>query len=355
MGRSSVRRIGSLKTRQLWFTEPFRVEVQEHQLHSPGADQVLVKSLYSGISTGTEMLLYRGQLPESLPLDESLAAYQNQTTSFPLQYGYAAVGQVVSVGRDVEQSWTGKTVFSFQPHASHFLCSTDMLIPLPDELDPRAAIFLASMETAVNLVLDGRPLLGEKVVVIGQGVVGLLASCLLGEFPLAGLFAVESIDNRRAFATQAGVHATFNPECASDIDALIRNLSLHQPRGGADLVFELSGSPAALNLAVKLCGYGGRIVVGSWYGTKTAELKLGDRFHRNRMSIVSSQVSTIAPGLSGRWDKSRRFDLAWEMIRKCQPEQFITHCMPLEAAIETYRLLHEAPQDALQVIFDYRD
>ena len=131
-------------------------------------------------------------------------------------------------------------------------------------------------------------------------------------------------------------------------------LRLDHATGGADVVFELSGSPEALNLAVDLCGYDGRIVVGSWYGSKRAGINLGERFHRKRMAIVSSQVSTIAPELSGRWDKARRFSLAWEMMRKCRPAQFISHCLPFDSAAEAYRLLNDSPEAALQVIFDYQ-
>jgi len=121
------------------------------------------------------------------------------------------------------------------------------------------------------------------------------------------------------------------------------------------VVFELTGSPAALNLAVDLCAYSGRIVVGSWYGTKRAEINLGEKFHRNRLAIISSQVSTIAPELSGRWDKARRFSVAWDMIKKCQPAQLISHCVPFTKANEAYQLLADSPQDATQVIFDYQD
>ena len=343
-----------MKADRLYFVEPHSVEIREQTLAPAGPDQVLVKNLYSAISAGTEMLVYRGQLPDEMALDESLPALGKQKIEYPLQYGYAAVGRIEQVGKDVDGSWLGRTVFSFQPHGSHHVCSLDSVIPLPEEVDPKEALFLANMETAVNLVHDGNPRLCERVVVLGQGIVGLLASSVLAHFPLADLIAAESLEGRRTLGLQAGVHAAFDSDSASGIESLKQRLQMNESGGGADVVFELTGSPEALNLAVDLCSYSGRIVVGSWYGTKSARINLGARFHRNRMSIVSSQVSTIAPELSGRWDKARRFSAAWEMIKSCHPAQFISHSLPFSQAGEAYKLLDESPQETTQIIFDYQ-
>tara|TARA_B110000858_G_scaffold198281_1_gene263721 strand:- start:25843 stop:26877 length:1035 start_codon:yes stop_codon:yes gene_type:complete len=344
-----------MKAQQLYFVEPHQLEIREQELPPLQPDQVLVKNLYSAISAGTEMLVYRGQLPTDKSLDENLAASEAQTINYPVQYGYACVGRIEEVGKNVSTDFLGKTVFSFQPHASHHVCNMDDAIILPEGVDPKEAVFLANMETAVNLVQDASPCLGERVVVLGQGIVGLLVSSILAEFPLAGLYAVDSIAGRRVLAVQAGVQATFSPEADGEINTLQKKLLLNEACGGADVIFELSGSPAALNLAIDLSAYSGRIVAGSWYGTKSAEINLGERFHRNRMTIVSSQVSTIAPELSGRWDKARRFSVAWDMIKRCQPAAFISHSIPFAQASEAYRLLDESPQDTTQIIFDYRD
>ena len=379
-----------MNTRQLWFVNPFEVEIRERRLDSLRPDQVLVKNLYSAVSSGTELLVYRGQLPDSTALDDSLGVYAGQNTSYPLQYGYACVGRIEQAGTEVDPSRVGATVFAFQPHAGHYQCAAGAVIDVPDDIDPRTAVFLANMETAVNLVQDGNPRLGERVVVIGQGIVGLLVSGLLAQYPLAGLYALDSIAGRRALSAKLGAHGAYSPEAAPQADPEVAQevapqatpeaapevasqatpeaypqaapdlaelkeiLRLDDATGGADVVFELSGSPEALNLAVDLCGYDGRIVVGSWYGSKRAGINLGERFHRKRMAIVSSQVSTIAPELSGRWDKARRFSLAWEMMRKCRPAQFISHCLPFDSAAEAYRLLNDSPEAALQVIFDYQ-
>lgn len=341
-----------MKARQLWFTEPYRVEVREQELSPPKASQLLVRSLYSGISAGTELLVYRGQIPESLALDESIDALADSQAIYPLQYGYACVGEVIAAGAELDPSWVGRRVFSFQPHASHFLAAPSAVIPLPDDLDPKSAVFLANMETAVNLLQDGRPVLGERAVVIGQGIVGLLLSLLLARFPLTAFHALDSIASRREMAAEIGAELVCAPDDEEALSELKARLDADRACG-ADVVFELSGSPAALDLATSLCAYSGRIVVGSWYGTKTANINLGERFHRNRMQIISSQVSSIAPELEGRWDKPRRFSVALDMIRRCEPEQMISHQLSLDAAAEAYRLLDAQSAEVRQVIFDY--
>ena len=344
-----------MKAQQLWFPKPYSIEIREQELRPLNPGEVLVGSLYSAISAGTEMLVYRGQIPEGIAVDETLDALKDQQTTYPLQYGYATVGCIQKIGKDVDPSMEGKLVFAFQPHASHFISTVDQLVPIPEGIDPMAAVFLANMETAVNLILDGGPRIGEHVVVMGQGIVGLLVSSLLARSPLAGQYALDRIEKRRTCGKQLGVDNTFNPENKADLDQL--RLALHRgdSDGGADLVYELTGVPETLNLAIELLGFAGRIVVGSWYGTKSANIHLGGNFHRNRIQIVSSQVSTFAPELTGRWNRSRRFNTAWDMIRTINTEQLITHHIPFASASDAYGLLHETPDDVLQVVLVYQD
>lgn len=345
--------MSSITAGQVWFSKPGTVELREQTLPEPKADQLLLRSLYSGISAGTELLVYRGQVPETLSLDASLAALGDEQISYPLQYGYASVGCVEQIGSNIDSAWLGRKAFCFQPHASHFLATSDVLIPVPDDISAEAAVFLANMETAVNLLLDARPQLGDKVLVMGQGIVGLLVTQILAQFPLAELCVVDPQASRRRLAESLGATASFDPNDDNDQTSLRQLLQPQEP-AGADIVFELSGVPAALNQALSLCAYSGRLVVGSWYGSKTAELALGERFHRNRIELVSSQVSSIAPALSGRWDKARRFEVAWDMIRKCQPEQFISHRLPLDMAAEAYGMLDKGSEDVMQIVFDYQ-
>lgn len=342
-----------MNARQLWFINPGEVEIRETALAALQPRQILVENQYSAISAGTELLVYRGQLPDTLSLDDNLEAFSGETVGYPLQYGYACVGTIIDAGDQVDSAVIGRTVFSFQPHASHYSSSLDATLFVPDGIDKKAAVFLANMETAVNLVHDGNPRLGERVVVAGQGVVGLLVTKLLLEFPLSRLSVLDAMAGRRQLAHELGVDSVYSPTSDEDFAALRNELGVQEGRGGADLQFELSGSPEALNQALDLAGFSSRIVVGSWYGTKRAEINLGERFHRNRIKIISSQVSSIEPQLSGRWDKKRRYQLAWEKIKSLQPEKMISHCLAFDAAPEAYQMLDSGSEEVQQVIFDY--
>lgn len=342
----------SARAQQLWFTGVEQVEVREHVFAALGADELLVEVECSAISAGTEMLVYRGQISNDMALDATITALQNQQ-QYPLQYGYASVGIVKTIGMNIDAKWLGQRVFAFQPHASHFITTLANLIPVPADVAAEDAVFLPNIETAVNLVQDGSPALGERIVVLGQGIVGLLLAHLLAQFPLAQLHGVDAIPLRRERALQLGVSNVFDPFSVADIGALKQQLSIADNDKGADLIYEVSGAPAALNLAIELSGFASRIVIGSWYGNKTAAIALGGDAHRNRLVITTSQVSSLAPELSGRWDKARRFELGWQMLRNLRPSQLITHRVPLSDAPVLYQRLHQSPAEILQAIFSY--
>lgn len=336
-----------MKRAALFFTAPGQVSIQEKTLPPLENSQLLVQSLVSAISPGTELLIYRGEFPANLPVDENIPALQNEF-SYPLQYGYATVGRVIDTGPEADTSWKGRLVFAFQPHASHFVSRPAELIPIPAELSPEEAAFLPNMETAVNFVMDGKPLLGEHVTVFGQGIVGLLTTALLAQHPLGSLVTLDRYSFRQRASLDSGASASFDPQSAD----LMADLAALQP-DGADLSYELSGSPAALEQAIEVTGYAGRVVVGSWYGKKRVNLDLGGRFHRSRIRLISSQVSSLAPEFSGRWSKERRFSIAWKMIQQLRPSRWVSHRFPLEEAERAFHLLDSSPGEALQVLFIY--
>jgi len=331
----------------VYFTAPGQVELREESMPAPAPEQVLVKTICSAISPGTEMLVYRGQFPRDLPVDESIPALSGQF-QYPFCYGYACVGRIVKIGEAVEQSWGDRLVFSFQPHTSHFVTTPNLLFPLPEDVSPESACLLPNMETAVNLVQDAAPILGERALVFGQGIVGLLTAALLADFPLASLVTCDRYPLRREASLSLGVTAALDPNAADFRERLREVLP-----SGADLSVELSGFPAALDDAIAMTGFGGRVVIGSWYGEKKAALDLGGAFHRSRIRLISSQVSTIAPELRGRWDKARRFQVAWGALERIHPEKWITHRFPLDEFKEAYRLLDEKPQETIQVILQH--
>ena len=323
----------------------------EESLKAPAGDQILVQTLVSAVSAGTELLIYRGEWPPNLPVDESIPALQG-AFQYPLKYGYACVGRVLQVGSEVDPSWTGQLVFAFNPHESHFLSRPQDLVPLPPDLPPERAGLLPNMETAVAFVMDGRPLIGERVVVFGQGVVGLLTTALLSRFSLGGLYALDRFALRRDRSVALGADSAFDPADPLAMDSLMTFLEMERG-GGADLTYELSGNPAALDQAISVTGFGGRVVVGSWYGAKRADIDLGGKFHRGRIKLVSSQVSTLEPELSGRWTKKRRLNLAIGMLRKLNTLDLTSHRFPISNADEAYALLAQNPGDALQVVLTY--
>jgi threonine dehydrogenase-like Zn-dependent dehydrogenase len=298
------------------------------------------------------MLFYRGEVPEGWPADANIASLSGPI-GYPLSYGYAVVGEVVWAGRAVAPGWLGRRVFAFQPHSSHFTARPSELIVVPPDVADDDALFVANMESAVNLLMDARPVIGEKVVVLGQGVVGLLTTALLSRFPLGRLVTVDRHQLRRQRSLTWGADASLDPAVTEVAAAIRRQLATDDQPSAADLVLEVSGDPAAINLAVDVSRFAGRVVVGSWYGTRRAELDLGRAFHRLRLRLISSQVSTLAPELSGNWTKKRRFELVWAMIRALQPSGLITHRFAVEQAPDAYRLLDRRPEEALQLVFRY--
>ena len=334
------------KATTLFFTATKQVELHEVELPHLKEDEVLVETICSAISAGTEMLVYRGQFPHLADAHDNVSNDLN----YPLAYGYACVGVVKEIGTQVNSEWVNRLVFSFQPHTSHFVSKTEFLITIPDSIKPETACFLPNMETAVNLVQDGAPILGERVLVLGQGVIGLLTASLLSEFPLESLVTVDHFELRRKALNVEGQKSKVKSLSSSDLRPFDKTQGMPST---FDLVFELSGSPSALNDAIALTTFSGRIVIGSWYGQKRAEIDLGGAFHRSRIKLISSQVSTISPELSGRWDKSRRFDTAWKALERIKPEKWITHRFSLSDADKAYQLLDKNPQETIQVLFDY--
>jgi 2-desacetyl-2-hydroxyethyl bacteriochlorophyllide A dehydrogenase len=330
-----------VRRRAVVFTAPRGIELVDEELAAPPAGHILVRTRVSAISAGTELLVYRGELPAGQALDESLAALAGQAFAYPARYGYAAVGEVADVGAGVPAAWLGRRVFAFQPHASAFVAPLADVLEVPAGLDAERATLFANMETAVNLVLDGAPRIGERVAVLGQGVVGLLATALLARFPLRALVVVDALPTRarRGLAFGAGVATADVAEARAALG-----------ESAADLTFELTGNPAALDTALALTGREGRVVVGSFYGTKRAAVDLGAHFHRGRLTIASSQVSHLAPALAGRWDHARRREVAWDALARLDTALLVTHRFALGRAAEAYARLDTMPADTLQVL-----
>jgi 2-desacetyl-2-hydroxyethyl bacteriochlorophyllide A dehydrogenase len=283
-------------------------------------------------------MIYKGEAPQELPADATLSSLPGPL-AFPLKYGYSSIGVVTALGAYVDPGLDKRQVFAFNPHETAFNANMADVQPLLKDAGVEDAAFLPNMETAVNLILDGEPRIGERVAVIGQGVVGLLTTALLAQHPLESLTTVEQHASRRKLSLELGAHASVDPAAKLAPDA--------------DLVYDLSGNPEALDLALNLVGDFGRVVVGSWYGQRRASLDLGTRFHRGRIKIISSQVSNIEPALRGRWDRQRRFAIAWRQLARVKPSRLITSRVPFAQAAEAYRQLADSPDTHLATMLTY--
>ena len=336
----------------LYFVAPYEVAVEQEPVPAPGPGEVLVRAVVSAISPGTEMLFYRDQVPPEMVVDETISALGG-TFAYPLKYGYAVVGRVIALGQDVENSWLGRMVFVFHPHESHFVTAVNNLHSVPLGVTPETAVLLPLMETAVSFLMDGQPMIGERVALFGQGIVGLLTTSLLADYPLASLVTLDRFPLRREWSLRLGAQAALDPGAADVVHQLSAALQGEGKYEGADLVFEISGDPQALDRAIAITGYDGRLVIGSWYGQKRAALELGGCFHRSQMRLISSQVSNIAPRWRGRFDQARRLNLAWSMLSKHAPGKLITHRFAIGDAAQAYRLLDQHPESTVQIVITY--
>jgi threonine dehydrogenase-like Zn-dependent dehydrogenase len=282
-----------MKARALWTVAPGVAEIRESELGKPAPDQALVVTRASGISRGTERLVLTGRVPES-QWHAMGAPLMQGAFPFPVSYGYSAVGVV----RDGPEALRGQRVFCLHPHHDAFLAPAAMCVPVPDAVPDRRAVLAANMETAVNVLWDARPLVGERVLVIGAGVVGLLATFLLARIPGLEIVTCDLDASRRGIVEDFG--ARF---CAPE-DA----------PGERDLVVHASASAEGLRLALSRCGFEGRIVEASWFGDRTVDLPLGEAFHAKRLQLVSTQVGAVSPAMRGRRTHGQRMALALALL-----------------------------------------
>jgi 2-desacetyl-2-hydroxyethyl bacteriochlorophyllide A dehydrogenase len=308
---------------------------------------VRVRAIASAISHGTEMLVYRGQVPPDLELD--LPTLQG-SFAFPIKYGYACVGQIVEVGADVQNLAEGDRVFVHHPHQTEYIVPASLPVRLPPGLAPELGVFVANLETAVNVTLDAGLRLGERTVIFGQGVVGLLIDALARRAGAGLVVGVDPLPGRRDLALAMGAHQALVP--SASLPEEIRRLT---DAVGADVTIEVSGQTEALQSAIESVAFGGTVVVASWYGTKPASLALGGAFHRRRLRLVSSQVSTIDAALQPRWTRERRLALARDLLAELPLATLISHRVPFRQAADAYRLVDERPGETAQVLLTYED
>jgi 2-desacetyl-2-hydroxyethyl bacteriochlorophyllide A dehydrogenase len=335
-----------LKASALWFTAPRTAALRTEKVGPPGLEEVRVETIASAVSAGTEMLVYRGEVPHDLPLDLPTLA---GSYAFPIKYGYAAVGRVLDTGPGAENLSPGDPVFVHHPHQEVFVVPARMPVRLPDDLDPVLGVFSANLETALNIVHDTPVQFGETALIFGQGVVGVLVALLLKLAGAEAVLAADPLEERRSLALAAGADGAFAPGELTD-----RVMEITGGRG-ADVAVETSGAGAALQSAIDAVATEGTVVVASWYGTKPVALALGGHFHRGRVRLRSSQVGRINPELGPRWDTARRMETVLGLLGRLKLGELISHRIPFGEAPQAYAMLDDRPEEALQVIFTYEE
>ncbi|NNC13612.1 zinc-binding alcohol dehydrogenase [Planctomonas sp. JC2975] len=283
----------------LWTTGPGMAELRHEPQRQAGAGEASVRTMWTGVSRGTEMIVARGDVPQT-EQERMRAPFQEGDFPFPVKYGYLNVGVV----EDGPPQWRGRTVFSLHPHQSRFVASIDALVPVPDAVPARRAVLAGAVETAVNVIWDARPLIGDRVVVVGAGMIGCSVAALLRGIPGLAVTLVD-IDAAKAEIAQAlGARFAAPHDAPPDVDV----------DADADVVIEASGSAAGLGLALRLAPTDGEVVVASWYGSGEVPLELGADFHSRRLTIRSSQVGAVAPSRRGRRTTRERLALALRLL-----------------------------------------
>jgi threonine dehydrogenase-like Zn-dependent dehydrogenase len=268
-------------------------EIRLERVPAPGPDEVLVRALWSGVSRGTETLVYRGAVPVE-ERQRMRAPFQSGEFGGPVKYGYCSVG-VVEAGRP---DLIGQPVFCLFPHQTRYVVPAASVHPIPSAVPPARAVLAANLETAVNGIWDARPSVGDRICVIGGGVVGLLTGWLAASLPGC---EVELLDP--------------NPERAEVARLLgMRPVAADAVTPDADLVIHASGQPAGLEAALRIAGAEATIIEMSWFGTAPVVLPLGGAFHSRRLTVRASQVGSIPSGQRARWTHGRRLALVMRLL-----------------------------------------
>ena len=321
------------ESRAFWVAAPSRGEIRAKRLRSLASGELLIRARASAISRGTETLVFRGEVPPS-EWQRMRCPFQEGDFPAPVKYGYAVAG-IVEEG---PSEFCGRRVFCLHPHQDRFIVPEGAVVAIPDDVPDRRATLAANMETAINGLWDGAPGLGDRIAVVGAGVVGALVAGLAARLPGAEVELIDIDPSRATLAAALG--------CCFAIPL--------QGPGEADLVIHASGVPDGLVTALAIAGFEATVLEMSWYGTRIVPLALGGAFHSRRLALRSSQVGTVPAARRERWSRRRRLALALSLLRDPVFDRLLSgetdfdelpELMPLLAASSAGVLCHTVRYD----------
>ncbi len=304
----------------LWITGPQQAEIRDTAI-TPIPDAALVRTLFTGISRGTEALVFRGHVPVT-EHQTMRCPFQEGEFTFPVKYGYASVGQIETGAR------AGEVVFSLFPHQSRFYATESAMCPIPAAVPAARAVLAANMETALNITWDAQISIGDRVVVVGCGVVGALVGYLAAKIAGTKVTLTDIDPARQTVANAMGCDFALPDAVPQD----------------ADVVVHASASAAGLATAISVAGIEARVVEASWYGTRHVEAPLGGRFHQRRLHLISSQVGRIPAGQAARWTYRRRMLKALALLDDPCLDSLISGETPFAALAKSYGDILSSPQ-----------
>jgi threonine dehydrogenase-like Zn-dependent dehydrogenase len=322
------------KARAFWVTGPGSGEIRGEALADPGPGELQVRTLYTGISRGTEALVFNGQVPVS-EYQRMRAPFQAGDFPAPVKYGYINVG-IVERG---PPELVGREVFCLYPHQTRYVVPVDAVLPLPGNVPAQRAVLAANMQTALNGLWDAGIKIGDKVAVVGAGTVGCLIAWLAGRMPGCEVQLIDTDPGKAAVAARLGTTFRLPSEA----------------QGEADVVVHASGSSAGLNTALELAGFESTVLEMSWFGTREVGLRLGEAFHSRRLRLIGSQVAVVAASQRSRWSSHRRNALALKLLHNDALDACLGGASRFEELPDVMARLSRSSAGTLCHLIDYED
>jgi threonine dehydrogenase-like Zn-dependent dehydrogenase len=322
-----------MEGKALWHLSPTHSVTRTLELPKPSGQECIIKSAFSMVSLGTERLIAKGGVPDVL-FEKMRVPYMQGAFGFPLTYGYSLSGLVI----DGPQEWIGERVHCLHPHQSYCLVQSSDLTVIPSDVPLDRAVLTSNLETVVNALWDARPFIGQRILVIGYGLIGSLIAYLLQPMSGIEIEVLEINDSRIGWARHMGLKVIRPSSNAEDL---------------YDMVFHTSATESGLQYGIDHLRQDGDLIELSWYGKKSVHLDLGTSFHYGRKRIISSQVSHVARPAMPQWSKDRRKELVFQLLKDPRLDFFLGRRIPFSQAVALFQILRNEQPTAVNYYFDY--